>query len=372
MKQFFFSVFLFIGYYSSGQLTITVFPTDTALCYGMNITFISQIILIPDSGTVSLQWLKNGTLLTDSTRAFLVLKSVTFSDTGIYKCIGSNGILSDTSNPAHLQIFPKLTIDTLYRFNDLGCPRDCKGQFKTQISGGNPPYHYDWGILHEQDSMFVVGLCPGYHTLVVRDKNSTHCIARQYNVDVLKLPKITITKVPKDTVYLTHPTLKLSFPDTSKKYLTNWQWNYGDSAKFSNINPASHDYSKTGTFPITLGFTDQNGCDTTITDSILVKLVDLVIPNVFTPNGDGFNDTFEIKEKAASGFKTIDLLEVYQSDVFVVFDRWGRKVYEKNNYRSGDWNGDHLSDGVYFYLFKGHGPYNDEIYKGSVTILRGH
>ncbi len=341
----------------------------------MDITFQAQIIAAPDSGTVSFQWLKNGALLTDSTRAYLIFKKVTFSDTGIYKCVGTNGILSDTSNPAHLQIFPKLIIDTLYRFNDLGCPRDCKGQFKTQISGGNLPYHYNWGGGYSLDTVhdtLHLGLCPGYHTLIVKDSDYTHCIARDYYVDVLKLPKITITKVPKDTVYLTHPTLKLSFPDSSKKYLTNWQWNFGDSAKFSNINPASHDYSKTGRFIITLGFTDQNGCDTTITDSILVKLVDLVIPNVFTPNGDGFNDTFQMKEKAASGFKTIDLLEVYLSDALVVFDRWGRKVYEKNNYRSGDWNGDHLSDGVYYYLFKGHGPYNDEVYKGAVTILRGH
>ena len=371
MKQFFFSVFLFIGYYSSGQLTITVIPPDpqAKLCYGTDFTYQALIVAGPDTGAVSFQWLKNGVPLTDSTRAYLVFKKVTFSDTGYYKCVGTNGILSDTSNSVHLQILLTLTIDTLYRYNELGCPGICKGQFLTHISGGTPPYTYDWGGGHSQDTI-VFGLCPGYHTLIVSDHDTSHCIARDYYVDVLKLPKIPVKKVPKDTVYLTHPTLTLSFPDSLKKYLTNWQWEYGDSAKFSNINPVSHDYQKTGRFGIKLGFTDQNGCDTTITDSILVRLVDLLIPNVFTPNGDGFNDTFQMKEKGTSG--TIDLLEVYLSDVFVVYDRWGKKVYEKNNYRSGDWNGDHLSDGVYYYLFKGHGPYNDEIYKGAVTILRGH
>jgi gliding motility-associated-like protein len=375
MKQLFFSIFLLFGYYSYGQYTITIFPDTIKLCYGMDYTLHAELTPLPDSGTVTYQWMKNGSLLTDSTRAFLVLKNVTYADTGIYKCIGTVDTISDTSNNAYLRMYPKLTIDTLYRFNDLGCPKDCKGQFKTQISGGNSPYHYDWGLLHSQDSMFAIGLCPGYNTLVVRDRDSSHCIARRYFVDVIKLPKIKITKDPKDTVYLTHPTLKLSFPDNAKKYLTNWRWEYGDSTKFSNINPVTHDYTKTGLFLIKLHYTDQNGCDTTIIDSIHVKLVDLVIPNVFTPNGDGFNDTFEIKEKGGSGtnagFNTIDLLEVYQSDVLVVFDRWGKKVYEKNNYRSGDWNGSNLSDGVYYYLFKGHGPYNDEIYKGSVTILRG-
>jgi gliding motility-associated-like protein len=368
MKQFFFSVFLFIGYYSSAQLTIKIFPDTVKLCYGMDYTFHAEIIAGPDT-TITFQWLKNGNLLTDSTRAFLALKNITFSDTGFYSCIGTTGILTDTSNKAYLLISPRLTIDTLYRVNDLGCPGICKGQYLTQVSGGISPYHYDWGILHAVDSNFILGLCPGNHTLVARDHDSTYCISRNFYVDVLKLPKIKITKVPKDTVYLTHPTLTLSFPDSSKKNLTNWQWDYGDSVKFSNLNPVSHDYQKTGRFAIKLHYTDQNGCDTTITDSIMVKLIDLVIPNVFTPNGDGANDTFKMKEKGSS--HEIDLLEVYQSNVLVIFDRWGKKVYEKNGYRSGDWDGGNLSDGVYYYLFKGHGPYNDETYKGSVTILRG-
>jgi len=240
MKQIIFSIFLFFGYYSYGQLQINISPDTIKLCYGMDYTLHAEITSNPDTATVSFQWMKNGTLLTDSTRAYLALKNVTYADTGIYRCIGKVDSLSDTSNRAYLRIFPKLTIDTLYRSNDLGCPRDCKGQFKTQISGGTQPYHYDWGLLHPQDTMFAIGLCPGYNTLVVRDKDSASCVARRYFVDVIKLPKIKITKDPKDTVYLTHPTLKLSFPDSAKKYLTNWRWEYGDSADFSNIKVLRH------------------------------------------------------------------------------------------------------------------------------------
>jgi hypothetical protein len=68
--------------------------------------------------------------------------------------------------------------------------------------------------------------------------------------------------------------------------------------------------------------------------------------------------------------------DAYLSNELLILDRWGRKVYSKANYRSdkkgGDWTGENLSDGVYYYLLKCHGYYSDEVFKGSVTILRSH
>src|ERR1035438_590922 len=211
MKQFIFCLFLCIGCYSYSQVIVSISPSDK-VCFGVDITLTAQIIA-PDSLPITVQWLKNGATLTDSTRTFLVLTNVTYSDTGVYICIATNGIFTDTSNRVHVQMYPKLIIDTLYRYNELGCPRICKGQFLTHISGGNPPYTYNWGGGHAQDTI-VFGLCPGNHTLLVTDVDTAHCIARDYYVDVLKLPKLTVTKNPKDTVYLTHPTLTLSFPDS--------------------------------------------------------------------------------------------------------------------------------------------------------------
>jgi len=136
----------------------------------------------------------------------------------------------------------------------------------------------------------------------------------------------------------------------------------------NNLNPATHTFTRTGTFPVKLGITDVNGCDTSIVHDVVVKVVDLFIPNVFTPDSDT-HKTFEIKIKGTP--ETTDWRESYLSNEFIVFDRWGKKVYQTANYKSGDWNGDHAPDGTYFYILKCHGQYGDDIFKGSVTILRG-
>uniref|UniRef100_UPI0029317BA9 Ig-like domain-containing protein n=1 Tax=Pedobacter gandavensis TaxID=2679963 RepID=UPI0029317BA9 len=67
---------------------------------------------------------------------------------------------------------------------------------------------------------------------------------------------------------------------------------------------------------------------------------DLEIPNTFTPNGDGKNDTFQIIGR-----------ENYDSIDLAVFNRWGDQVYHNNNYKD-EWDGAGLNEGTYFYVLK--------------------
>ncbi|HVA97956.1 MAG TPA: gliding motility-associated C-terminal domain-containing protein, partial [Bacteroidia bacterium] len=89
----------------------------------------------------------------------------------------------------------------------------------------------------------------------------------------------------------------------------------------------------------------------------------LIIPNVFSPNGDGKNDVFKVQ---SSGISTFDAQ---------IFDRWGIKLYEWNNPLSG-WDGkiksgDDAPDGTYYYLINATGvdgkKYTE---KGFLTLLR--
>ena len=72
------------------------------------------------------------------------------------------------------------------------------------------------------------------------------------------------------------------------------------------------------------------------------------VPNVFTPNNDGMNDLFEIKN-----------IEMHRNARLVIKDRWGGTVFKANNYESSNpWNGSNMNtgskvaDGTYFYILQ--------------------
>jgi gliding motility-associated-like protein len=378
MKHFLFVLSLFSCLSVMSQITVVVNPADTIVCYGDSVVF-KTIITGTYTGTVSFKWQKNFIDISGAIDSIYAISHVNGNSQGFYRCIVLVDAITDTSNNVQLRMHPKMQIDTLYRYNPLGCPRDCKGQFKVRVSAGTPfknypPYIYDWNGGFSQDTI-VFGLCRGRYVFSVTD--SLGCsLDSSYYVDVLKSPKIDFTFIPRDTIYLTNPNIQVVFPDSMKKYLTNWTWDFGDSTKIPNLNPASHSYAeemilnnKSGKFVVRLSFTDINGCDTTITHDLIVKLTELKIPNIFTPNGDGINDRLQIWLVGES--KDKDFREAYLGNEFLVFDRWGRKVYEKSDYKSDEWDGANLSDGTYFYILKCSGQFRDDIFKGSVTILRG-
>jgi gliding motility-associated-like protein len=63
----------------------------------------------------------------------------------------------------------------------------------------------------------------------------------------------------------------------------------------------------------------------------------LEFPKAFSPNGDGRNDTWEIKN-----------LEKYAANEVIIFNRWGSEVYKVKNYKN-DWSAGKLEQGTYFY-----------------------
>ncbi|MFC1734061.1 choice-of-anchor L domain-containing protein [candidate division KSB1 bacterium] len=136
-----------------------------------------------------------------------------------------------------------------------------------------------------------------------------------------------------------------------------WDWNFGDGTSSSSQHP-SHEFTNVGYFTVCMTVSTPQGCMDSICHEILIINDSLVFPNVFTPNSDGVNDFFVIKN-----------LESYLSNKIVIFNRWGKKVYEMTNYQN-DWDGENVSDGTYFYILEYHGYLRDGTEKGSISILR--
>jgi len=82
------------------------------------------------------------------------------------------------------------------------------------------------------------------------------------------------------------------------------------------------------------------------------------IPNVFTPNGDGVNDTFEI-------IKDLDFERVS----LVILNRWGGELYTSDDYQN-DWGGEGQGEGTYFYIVTLHKGGHKETHRGWVLLVR--
>ena len=82
----------------------------------------------------------------------------------------------------------------------------------------------------------------------------------------------------------------------------------------------------------------------------------LELKNVFTPNGDGINDTY----KLPAGIKTC--LENFE---ITIFSRWGEVLFKSID-QDFEWDGNGISDGVYFYVVS---ALNKKL-SGTITILR--
>lgn len=125
------------------------------------------------------------------------------------------------------------------------------------------------------------------------------------------------------------------------------------------FNPTA---TPTATITYLLTVTDNNSCISL--DSVLIT-VDLLefeglITNLFTPNGDGINDTWHIND-----------IEKYPENEVFVYNIYGKLVYTKKGYTNdwqGTYNGADLPDGTYYYVLRFED--NDKIAKGAVDILR--
>lgn len=105
--------------------------------------------------------------------------------------------------------------------------------------------------------------------------------------------------------------------------------------------------------------TEINDCPYQL--SFLVTLVPpITVFNAFTPNNDGFNDTWEI-----------DRIQEFQNAQIIVYSRWGSKVFQATNYKN-DWDGDGLPAATYYYVIELNDPSNFDAppIMGSVTIIR--
>jgi gliding motility-associated-like protein len=138
-------------------------------------------------------------------------------------------------------------------------------------------------------------------------------------------------------------------------------WSPG--AGMSDSTMANPIVSPTITTTYTVFETNSNGCKgwDTVTVTILPTFV---IPNGFSPNGDGYNDIWQI-----------DYIYLFPDCEIEVFNRWGEPLFYSRGYNTpwnGTYNGKPVPVGTYYYLIRLHDKDKKfpDHYTGPLTILR--
>jgi len=141
-------------------------------------------------------------------------------------------------------------------------------------------------------------------------------------------------------------------------------WNFGDGTSSEEFSP-SHTFNEYGTYTVELIVTAANGekkKDYRIIE-VEANSAITVLPNVFTPNGDGMNDFCTVKGKN---------LAVFQMKVF---NRSGHEIFESqsidNSWDGKDKFGEDIPTGTYFYLISARGI-DGKVYEhtGPITLSR--
>lgn len=108
---------------------------------------------------------------------------------------------------------------------------------------------------------------------------------------------------------------------------TNYLWLYSDTPLTDNTTDATHAYTASGAYTVSLVASNTNGCSDTSRYSFYISdSSGVTLPNVFTPNADGVNDVFK---PIARGMKTMKVR---------IYSRYGNLVASWDNV-GGHWDG---------------------------------
>ncbi len=240
---------------------------------------------------------------------------------------------------------------------DETCTNSCDGQITSAVSGGKPPYTYNWS--NGQHSANILNLCANTYTLTVTDSNG--CTK---NISAIVGSTLTVTANFTANPESGGVPLAVNFIYTGSGAST-YHYNFGDGTSSQDQNPF-HIFDSIGVYTVTLIV--NSGAPFFCVDSFKVRVEVIlpsmiIVPNVFTPNGDGFNDEFLMQSKSIATFNC------------TVFNRWGEKVYEWADINTG-WDGRTKSGsqsaaGVYYYIIKAEGSDKQQYnLHGTVTLLR--
>ncbi len=225
-------------------------------------------------------------------------------------CIGLGPYVTLTVNPLPNFDLPTRKILCVNPINGAGIlPVDA-----TPTTQGN--YSYTWTPANTNTNPAIYNITqPGVYSVVVTN-TVTGCTKQDQIQVLISSPPVAVTAILNNELFA--PGLSSIQAITSGGFgnyeysLDNIEWQ--NSPVFNNL--------ENGTY--TIYVRDKNECGQISSNAIRT----ISYPNYFTPNGDGYNDTWNI----------IGLTPEFEAKIYI-FDRYGKLLKEINPYKTNGWDG---------------------------------
>lgn len=319
---------------ASSQVTITVnsLPTanagaDVSICNGAS-------TVLNAGGGASYFWSPTTGLSSATSATPVATPSVTTTYTVTVSnaagCTATDAVTVNVNNS--ISISPSTVTDETCANGDgaivVGTP-----------SGGASPYTFSLNGGVPQSTSTFGSLSQGTYTLLVSD--AAGCASSQ-SISVGQIVNVNADFTANPPTG--NKPLDVAFTNNSTG-ATSYFWDLGNGITSVSIDPSTI-YTETGTYSVML-VASNGGYPCVDTARATIEVLEesvFIIPNIFTPNGDGKNDIFMLK---STGVRTVS---------GTIFNRWGKKIYEWNGDSNSGWdgsiNGGTAQDGTYYYILR--------------------
>lgn len=233
---------------------------------------------------------------------------------------------------------------------------------------GDPFDSYEWtvngGHIDGDTTGNIVWIdwdVPGVGTISLQEITHwgyCYSLTSHFTTIVYPEPIADFIVMPSDTAHIFAYDL-IHFVDNSVLPY-QWFWDFGDGMTSTQESPY-HVFDKPGAYNVCLTIVSPDNCVDSVCKTLEVE-EGMIVPNVFTPNGDGFNDDYDVRCSGMTHF----YLQIY--------NRWGVLMFESNS-PTVRWDGKTLSgelasEGTYYYILDAQSESKDYSQHGFLTLLR--